>query len=108
MLRTIALDEPKCLLSQAEIRPFRALSRTENTWVPAGEFRHVVEPCTTKLAVCQRLNCKFISHLSSMFLSHYRADVEINLSARTELHEQPIETSNAVRVFYFMHHIHSQ
>lgn len=76
MPRTIALDEPKCFLSQVEIRPCRALSRTANTWVPAGEFRHVVEPCTTKLAVCQRLNCKFASHLSSMFLLHYRADVE--------------------------------
>jgi hypothetical protein len=108
MLRTIALDEPKCLLSRAEIRPCRALSRTENTWVPGGEFRHGVEPCTTKLAVCQQLHCKVLSHLSSIFFSHYRADVETNLSARTEPHEEPIETSNAVRSFYFMYHVHSQ
>jgi hypothetical protein len=76
MLRTIALDELKCFLSPAEIRPCRALSKTENTWVPAGEFRRVVEPCTTKLAVCQRLNCKLVSHLSSMFVWHYRTGVK--------------------------------
>src|SRR5258705_4413847 len=101
MLRTIALDEPKCLLSQAEIRPFRALSRTENTWVPAGESRHVVERCTTKLAVCQRLNCRFISQLSSVLLSPYRACVEFYLSAMTGLHTLPLAISNAVRADSF-------
>ena len=76
MLRTTVLDGPKCFLSPAEIRPCRALSRMENTWVPAGEFRRVVEPCMTRLAVCQHLNGKSVSHLSSKFVSHYRTNVE--------------------------------